>query len=79
MLSLAGSGPPGPSTGRLERLVRPPGAVMGLGAGDGVLAAMGVPIVGLFGVLGVTELCELVEPVGTVLMVPGSSLREVVG
>lgn len=72
MLSVAGGGAPGPSTG--ERAVSPPGAESGLGDGAGVLFAMGVPMVGVEAGAGL--FCVPVEPTGTVLMVPGASLRE---
>jgi len=75
MVSLAGGGAPGPRTG--VRCGRPPGALSGLGAGVGV-ELMGVPMVGEDVGAGVFWVVP-VEPTGTVLMVPGSSLRDGVG
>ena len=72
MLSLVGGGVPGPSTGC--RAVRPPGAETGFGCVVPV-DPMGVPMVGV----EVDVLEEPEEPTGSVLMVPGSSLREGVG
>ena len=76
MLSLVGGGAAGPRTG--WRAVRPPGAETGLGAVPEV-APMGVPMVGVGAAVEPEVLCEPLEPTGTVLMVPGSSLREGVG
>jgi len=77
MVSLVGGGAAGPRTGARE--VRPPGALIGLGCGGGMLDAIGVPIVGAEALCEPVGLCDPVEPTGTVLIVPGSSLREVLG